>query len=128
MAEHDCTMNEFLGGTFALCVPCVPPQMDMLPKKVSYMKKNMRAWWPGVPPPPEKSFVTPTQTNVHRDALCFMVKTWATHKKQWLAVGGWRLAVSGCELVVGGWWSFAVGRPWGLSLSAVLIKTKKWAS
>ena len=25
-------------------------------------------------------FVTPTETKVHGDAFCFMVKTWATHK------------------------------------------------
>ena len=47
-----------------------------------------------------KGFVTPTDTNVHRHALCFTVKTWAIHKttensiEQWLAVdGGWRLVV-----------------------------------
>ena len=44
-------------------------------------------------------FVTPTEMNVHGDALCFMVKTWARHKttetvlnnRWWLAaLGGWR--------------------------------------
>ena len=46
--------------------------------------------------------VTPTETNVHGDALCFMVRAWARHKtreiniQQWWAVGGgWRLAVRG---------------------------------
>ena len=27
-----------------------------------------------------KGVVTPTETNVHGDALCFMLKTWAIHK------------------------------------------------
>ena len=53
-------------------------------------------------------FVTPTETNVHGDALRFMGKTWARHKTTetvlnngWplAAVGGWR------RLAVGGWWS-----------------------
>ena len=66
-----------------------------------------------------RGFGTPTETNVHGEALCFMGKTWERHKtteivlniEQWLAavggwrwrlvlVGGWRLAVG-----VGGWWS-----------------------
>ena len=55
-----------------------------------------------------KGFTTPTETNVHRDALCFLVKTWARHKttetimnsgRRLAAVGGWRLAA------VSGWWS-----------------------
>ena len=55
-----------------------------------------------------KGFVTPM--NVHRDALCFMVKTWAIHKTtdierssavrggwRFVAVGDWRLVVlRGC--------------------------------
>ena len=58
----------------------------------------------------KKGFVTPTETNLHGDALCFMGKTWARHKTteaplsngSWLvAVGGWRLlAVGGGRLVV----------------------------
>ena len=53
----------------------------------------------------EKEFVMPTETNVHGEALCFMVNTWAIHKTTeallpnncWrlAAVGGWRLAVGG---------------------------------
>ena len=27
-----------------------------------------------------KRFVTPTETNLHGDALCFMVKAWTKHK------------------------------------------------
>ena len=58
-----------------------------------------------------KRFITPTETNVHGDALCFMAKT-HDHRngiEQWLAVGGgWRLAVGG---------------PWRLSLTK-----KNWGS
>ena len=59
-----------------------------------------------------KNIATPTETSVHRDALCFLVKTWARHKtteallnNDWrlAAVGGWRLAVGGWRLAVGGW-------------------------
>ena len=43
----------------------------------------------------------PTETNVHGDALCFMVMTFSTSK-----VGGWQLvAVGGWRLAVGGWWT-----------------------
>ena len=47
-----------------------------------------------------EGFATPTDRNLHGDALCFMVKTWARHKATetglnngWrlTAVGGWRL-------------------------------------
>ena len=79
-------------------------------------------WWWGVAglslmekKEKRKGFVTPTETTVHGDALCFMGKTWARHKtteivlniEQWLAVGGgWRLAVGcGWRLAVGGWCS-----------------------
>ena len=60
-----------------------------------------------------EGFVTPTETNVHGDALCFIVKTWARHKttetgvnngRRLAALGGWRLAV-------GGGWQLAVGGP-----------------
>ena len=54
----------------------------------------------------KKRFMTPTETKLHGDALCFMVKTWATHKttEALLAVGGgWQLVVSG------GWRRLAVG-------------------
>ena len=64
-------------------------------------------------------FVTPTEMNIHGDALCFMFNTWTRHKtaETVLAVGsGWRLAVGGCcrsavgswRLAVGGWWQLAV--------------------
>ena len=53
-----------------------------------------------------------TEPNVHGDALCFMVKTWATHKtaetvlkncRRLVAVGSWRLvAVAVWLFVVGG--------------------------
>ena len=69
-----------------------------------------------------KGFVTPTETNVHGDALCFVAKAWARHtateaqlNNRWrlVAVGGcWRLAVGGSWrfVVVGGWWGWAVPR------------------
>ena len=61
----------------------------------------------------KRGFVTPTEPNVHGDALCFIVKTWARHKTSETALntgcrlavgGGWRLAVGGWQLAVGGWW------------------------
>ena len=51
-----------------------------------------------------KGFVTQTETNVHKGALCFVVKTWARHKITETALNnGWRL------VAVGGWWLVAVG-------------------
>ena len=71
-----------------------------------------------------KGSVTQIETNVHRDALCFKVKTWARHKTTetvlnngWrlAAVGGWRLAADGSrQLVGGGGWRLAVGSWWQL--------------
>ena len=50
-------------------------------------------------------FVTTTETNVHGDALCVMVKTRARHKTTEAVLNsGWRLAAVG-----GGRW--AVGGP-----------------
>ena len=76
----------------------------------------------------------PTEMNLHRDALCFMVKTQARHKTTETVVGGWQqLVVGGWQLVAGGggWGSkvgggrrLAVGVNWGLSLRAVLTKAK----
>ena len=73
-----------------------------------------------------------TFTNVHGDALCFVVKTWARHSTTdallnnvWrlAAVGGWwqLVAVGDGRLAVGGGgrWA-AVGGPWWLSLGGVL--------
>ena len=41
----------------------------------------------------------PTETNLHGDTLCFMVKTWIRHNtKEALLNNGWRL------VAVGGWW------------------------
>ena len=67
----------------------------------------------------KRGLITPTEGIVHGDALCFMGKTWVTHKTTetvlnngWrlAAVGGWRLVVGGWRrLVVGGWWLAAVG-------------------
>ena len=98
----------------------------------------------------------PTDTNVHGDALCCMVTTWATTETVsnngwrlvavggwWLvAVVGWRLVAvgGGCRLtfiflvvglvflflVVGGGWCLAVGG-WGF-LRAVWNKTENGGS
>ena len=54
-------------------------------------------------------FVTPTETNAHGNALCFLVMGRSVLQR--LAVGGWRLVVGG---------------PWGLSFRAVLSKKKNW--
>ena len=50
----------------------------------------------------KKTLVKPTETNVHGDALCFMVM--GPSLLQRLAVGGWRL------VGIGGWLLMAVGR------------------
>ena len=73
-----------------------------------------------------KGFITPTETNVHGYALCFMVKTRLRHKTTetalnnvWrLAVGGWwrLVADSSPQLVVGGGWWLAVGGGWRLAV------------
>ena len=56
-----------------------------------------------------KGFVTPTETNVHGDALCFMAETWAGHRTtESVFNNGWRL------VAVGGWWRLAVGGGWRL--------------
>ena len=56
-----------------------------------------------------KRFITPTETNVHGDALCVMVKTWAKHKTtETVLNSGWRLAVGGWRLAVGGGWRLVV--------------------
>ena len=80
----------------------------------------------------KKRFVTPTETNVHGDGLCFMVKTWAGHKTTEASLNnGWRLAAVGggwqLAAVGGGWQLAAVGGGWQLaavggwrSLGAVL--------
>ena len=48
-----------------------------------------------------RTFLTPTETNVHGDALCFMIM--GPPLLQRVAVGGgWRLAVGGWRLVVPG--------------------------
>ena len=53
----------------------------------------------------KKRVVTPTETNVHGEALCFMVKTWARHMTtETLLNNGWQLEVGGgWRLTVGGW-------------------------
>ena len=69
-----------------------------------------------------RGFVTPTKTNVHGDAICFVVKTWARHITtetvlnnggRLVVGGGWRLMAvrSGWRLAlaVSHWWRLAVG-------------------
>ena len=68
-----------------------------------------------------KGFVTLTEMNVHRDALCFMAM--GPSVLQRLAVGGWWRLVA----VGGGWW-LAVSSPWGLSLRAVSLTKKNLGS
>ena len=53
--------------------------------------------------------MTPTEVNVHGDALCFMVM--GPSLLQRLVVGGW------WQLAVGGWWRLAVGG-WGSMVSS----------
>ena len=53
----------------------------------------------------KEGIVTPTETNVHGDALCFIVKTWARHKTtETVLNNGWRLAAVG-----GGWRALVFG-------------------
>ena len=58
--------------------------------------------------------MTPIETNVHGDALCVMVKTWARHKTtETVSDNGRRsAAVAGRRLVIGGWWRLAIGSWW----------------
>ena len=78
--------------------PCPsPPQQEGLSSRGEKGKKS-------------KGFVTPTETNFHWDALCFMVKTWGHNTTETVLKDGWRLAA------VGVWRRIAV---------AVLNK-KKW--
>ena len=65
----------------------------------------------------EKDLRNADETNVHGDALCFLVM--ALSLLQRLAVGGWRLVAVGSRwrLAVGSGWRLAVGGPWGLSLT-----------
>ena len=58
-----------------------------------------------------KGFVTPTETNLHWDTPCFMVKTWTRHKTTEASLNnGWRLVVvGGLWQIAGGGWRWAVG-------------------
>ena len=61
----------------------------------------------------KKEFVTPTETNLHGDALCFIIKPRTIHKTtEASSNNGWRLAVGGWRLAVGGCWRLAVGGGW----------------
>ena len=63
-----------------------------------------------------KTFVTPTETNVHGDALCLMVM--GPCLLQRLVAGSWRLVVVGSWwlMAFGGWWWLAVGGWWWLAV------------
>ena len=67
-----------------------------------------------------RACVTATETTVHGDTICFMVKAWARHTTaETVLINGWRLAaIGGGRLAVGGGWRWAVGGWW--SLGAVL--------
>ena len=82
------------------------------------------------------AFLTPTETNGHGDALCFMVKAWARHKTtetvlnnggRLAVAGGWYLAVGGGWRVAVGGWRLAVGGPPGGSLRAGPNKKRETA-
>ena len=63
----------------------------------------------------KRAFVAPTEANVYRDALCFMVKTWARYKTTVTGLnnGWWLAVVDNWQLVVGGGWRhLAVGGGW----------------
>ena len=76
----------------------------------------------------KEGFVTPTETNLHGDALCFVVKIWARHKTTeaslnngcdwWLVAvdGGWLAVAGGWRLAVGGWWRLVLGGGWRLAV------------
>ena len=66
----------------------------------------------------KKAFAMPTETKVHRDALCSVVKMGKTKRRSSRMVGGWwRLAVGGgWRLAVGGGWRLAVGGGWRLAV------------
>ena len=58
-------------------------------------------------------FLTPTETNIHRDALYFLVMGPSLLQK--LAGGWWLVTVGGWRLVAGGWWGL-VGGGWRLEV------------
>ena len=64
---------------------------------------------------------TPIETNLHGDALCFVVRTWARHKTMETVLNnGWQLTVEGWRLAVGGgWWSL------GAVLNEIKIGVRK---
>ena len=90
---------------------------------------------PGLSLREKEGFITPTETKVHEDALCFLVlgpsllymlAVGGGWRRLVVVGGGWRLAVvGGRQLVaVGSWWRLVVGG-WR-SLGAVLKGCPKW--
>ena len=90
------------------------PTVRITPEKSQRQARS----WTGLSFRRRQAFVTPTETNVHGDALCFMVNKWARHKTtETVLNNGWRLVAVGgwWRLVaVGGWWLVAVGGGWRL--------------
>ena len=103
VSRGKCATRVAYGGA-ASCAPSV----KIRPKGRAVLKGGERG---------KRGFVTPIVTNVHRNALCFIAKTWARHKTT-------KTRIENC-LAVGGGWRLAVGGPRGLSLKAVLDKKKK---
>ena len=107
-------------------------------KKTPCASVHERQQSPGIPEPHcstrpslrdannRRGFVTPTETDVPRDAVCFMVKAWARHKiTETIMNKGWRLAaVGGWQLVGGGGWRLAAVGGWRF-VAAVLTKKKQ---
>ena len=68
-------------------LPSASPTASSAPSPTPYLccgpsALTARRYTPAPPPPPltrKKKRATPTEMNVHRDALCFMVKAWARH-------------------------------------------------
>ena len=105
------------------CRPCepLPPPVPMLSPGYGHAWVCALSLRGGKP---KQTFVTPTETNVHGDALCFMVmgpfllQRLAVVGRRlvvgcwWLvglALDGWRLVVVGGWRLVGGWWWVVVG-------------------
>ena len=125
LLNHRVSLTQMLGGTGAM--PPAGGEDSAKPGHVpeerdSACQRGSRAStlpWPGLSLGENKEgkrFVTPTETNVHGDALCSVVM--GRSLLQRLAVGGWRL------VAVGGWWRLAVGGWW--SLGAVLDEKAIW--
>ena len=72
--------------------PTIPTHLQ---RRIVLRQNPIQPWAPGLSlKGKRKGFVTPTETNLHGDALCAMVKTLTRHKTtEALLNNGWRLAV-----------------------------------